>query len=286
MMESELDGISEVLEAWADTSGPQWQHVLQVELDSASYLSQDVYFIKEARIPALTVVGGDAVDGDQLPEGETRRVTVEMLSGETAELQLHSGCTVETVKQMMESRLQIPTFLQRIIAGSAELLDGDVLPGDRLTLLQKEPPMISTDAFLQTMVFCVHKWEHSDVFRRWHEFETYRKMPVSKDELMSWAMAHGNMKNLPLSTENVLACLDIWMDLNENAGQHPDAFRLHVEKATTFWQECCFNPSLFVVYEEPYAHDDVIEQVFFMAGRLRNEPQTLLVQSFLLNCWS
>ena len=36
--------------------------------------------------------------------------------------------------------------------------------------------------------------------------------------------------------------------------------------------------------EEPFGHDDDMEMVFFFVGRLRMEPQMLVVQSFHLNC--
>ena len=75
------------------------------------------------------------------------------------------------------------------------------------------------------------------------------------------------------------------MNSATQAGTHPEIFKEHVEKITGFMRHCCYSPSLLVVYNQRFIHDDDLEYVFFFVGRLRSEPQTLVVQSFLLNCW-
>ncbi|CAE7887219.1 unnamed protein product [Symbiodinium sp. KB8] len=261
------DYICDTLRNWAEAA-PHWQHILEIEIDTKTNICNDVYFIDDAKIPAITLPKEDeAAKTEETSEG--KQLTVEMLSGQVVQIKVPAPYTVAQVKQCLEPRLGIPAFLQGIIAGAEELPDEAVVTGDAVAFLQREPPMIEAEDFLRSMVDM--SWDPADIFRRWHKFDTYNEFPRLQSELLEWALTHRNMQNAPLSTDQ--------------AGAHPEGFKEYVEKITAFMRHCCYSPSLLVVYNEPYGHDDDLEHVFFFVGRLRNEPQTFVVQSFLFNCW-
>ncbi|CAE7219220.1 unnamed protein product [Symbiodinium sp. CCMP2592] len=274
-------------------AAPQWQHILEIELATKTSIVSDVYFIDDAKIPAITVARQEeAPRTEECSEG--KQLTVEMLSGKVVQIKVPAPHTVAQVKQCLEPLLGIPAFLQGIIVGAEELPDEAAVTGESVAFLQREPPMIEAEDFLRSMVNM--PWEPTDVVHKWHASDTDKKLPILKSELLEWALSHRNMQNVPLCTDDVLRVLDVWLDANakagthpeifrEHAGTHPEIFREHVEKITAFMRHCCYSPSLLVVYNEPYGHDDDLEYVFFFVGRLRSEPQTLVVQSFILNCW-
>ncbi|CAE7611026.1 unnamed protein product [Symbiodinium sp. CCMP2592] len=160
-----------------------------------------------------------------------------------------------------------------------------VVTGESVTCLKREPPRIEAEDFLRSMADWHSSWGWKDIFREWHSFDTGDSFPDAKSKLLEWVLKFRNMKNVPLSTDNVLEVLDVWLANNGKAGVHPEIFKEHVEKFTTFMRHCCYSPSLLVAYNEPFSHDDDLEWVFFFVGRLRSESQTFVVQSFLLNCW-
>ena len=66
-------------------------------------------------------------------------------------------------------------------------------------------------------------------------------------------MQHRRMRNVPLTTENVLECFDAWLQQEDKSGTHPDSFRAHVDEITLYLQHCCCNPSLLTPHEEPHS---------------------------------
>ncbi|CAE7241989.1 unnamed protein product, partial [Symbiodinium microadriaticum] len=108
------------------------------------------------------------------------------------------------------------------------------------------------------------------------------QLPGSEPELLEWVLSHRKMKNVPLSAASMLEALDVWLEDNGKAGAHPEAFKEDVEKVAAFMCHCCYSPSLLVVYNGPFARGYDLGYVLFVVGRLRSEPQTLVVQSFLL----
>ena len=103
--------------------------------------------IEKARIPSLKV------ESKPHPVPESSTITVEQISGVSTKVAIPAPHTVATLKQVLESTLQIPAFLQIIVAGSQELIDSDAISAEAVTLLRREPPMISTEAFLESMVY-------------------------------------------------------------------------------------------------------------------------------------
>mmetsp|Transcript_49302 Transcript_49302/g.115891 ORF Transcript_49302/g.115891 Transcript_49302/m.115891 type:complete len:301 (-) Transcript_49302:107-1009(-) len=275
------DHIWDTLKDFAQAA-PHWRHILEVELATKTSIFNDVYFIDDAKIPAMTIPRQeDAPKTEDCSEG--KQLTVELLSGQVVQIKVPAPHMVAQVKQCLEPLLGIPAFLQGIIAGAEELPDEAVVTGESVAFLQREPPMIEAEDFLRSMVEM--SWEPTDIFRKWHASDTDKKFPILKSELLEWALSHRNMQNVPLSTDQLLRVLDVWLDANAKAGTHPEIFKEHVEKITGFMRHCCYSPSLLVVYNQRFIHDDDLEYVFFFVGRLRSEPQTLVVQSFLLNCW-
>ena len=237
--------IQDTLDAWAHA---EWEHILAIKVDSATRIQQDVYLIEDANIPSMTVPAADQ-EMEREDSSEIKEFAVEMLSGETVKLKMSAPYTAAHVKQVLESRLGVPSYLQRLIAGPQELEDDAMITVDSMTLLRREPPLISTEDFLRTMVESPG-WQPGDVFLRWHGFDTYRKWPASTEDRWKWALGHRNMRNVPLTTENVLECLDVWLGIEDKQGTHPDSFGAHVDKMVAFMQHCCYSPSLLVVYEE------------------------------------
>lgn len=203
-----------------------------------------------------------------------------------ATLEVPAPQNVAMIKEMLAVELEIPAFVQSIMieGEETELSDEDTVSVDTLFLFRKEPPMISTAEFLESLVYCVPEWKDS-ILSRWQQFDTNKAFPTDKDDLLVWAMTHKAMKNVPLTRDSICECLDVWMELNDKAGAHPAAFLSDVDRLLTFFEEYCFSPSLLQVYSEPYAHNDDVEFVFFLVARLRCEPQTLMVNTIHLNCW-
>ena len=84
--------------------------------------------------------------------------------------------------------------------------------------------------------------------------------------MLSRVLKFPSMKNVPLSSDNVLEVLDVWLANNGKAGAHPEIFKEHVEKIITFMRRCCYSPSLLAACNEPYSHDDDLEWVFFSSA--------------------
>lgn len=186
---------------------------------------------------------------------------------------------------MLEGKLQIPGFMQTIVAGSKELIDSDEVPPEGVTLLRRDPPIIGTEAFLESMVYC-RDWQEGLIFRRFHQFDSYEAWPAEKGDLLSWAMNFRDMKNTPFSVSSFLECMDVWLAENDGRkGQHPAGFVSEVTELQTFLETQCFSPSLLQPYQETYRHNDDMEWPFFIIGRLRSSPQALLVVCGHLNCW-
>lgn len=78
--------------------------------------------------------------------------------------------------------------------------------------------------------------------------------------------------------------LDLWLETDDYKG-HPEVFAQHISRLQSFLEEHCYSPSWIQVYDEPYGHDDDLEMVMFLAGRLRAAPETLMVGAVRLNCW-
>ena len=70
------------------------------------------------------------------------------MSGVGKTLSMPPPYTVVTIKQQIELKHGTPTFLPRIISGTAELAD-DLVPGDVVMLLNQEPPRPSTEDLLR-----------------------------------------------------------------------------------------------------------------------------------------
>ena len=200
-----------------------------------------------------------------------------MLSGTAWQIKVPAPYTVAQVKQRLEPRLGIPASLHVITGGTEEVPDEAMVTGESVAFLHREPPMIEAEDFLRSIVGT--SWERQSIFYRWHAFDTYMQFPRTK-----WALSHRKMKNVPLSAENVLQALDVWLEDNDTAGTHPEVFKQEVEKVTAFVCHCCYSPSLQEVYNGPFAHEYDLGCVLFVVGRLRSEPQTFAVQSFLLKC--
>ncbi|CAE7700513.1 unnamed protein product [Symbiodinium sp. CCMP2456] len=204
------DYIWDTLRNWAEAA-PHWQQILDIEIDTKTVLKNDVYFIDDAKIPAIALPRQDeAPETGETSEG--KQLTVEMLSGQVVQIKVPAPHTVTQVKQCLEPRLGIPAFLQGIIAGAEELPDEAVVTGDAVAFLQREPPMIEAEDFLYSMVDM--SWGPDDIFYKWHAFDTYKKFPRLQSELLEWALTHRNMQNVPLSTDRVLGVLDVWLDQN------------------------------------------------------------------------
>ena len=136
---------------------------------------------------------------------EAKQLTVEMLSGQVVQIKVPAPHTVAQLKQCLEPRLGIPAFLQGIIVGAEELPDEAVVTGESVAFLQREPPMIEAEDFLRSMVEM--SWEPTDIFRKWHAFDTYKKFPRLKSELLEWALSHRIMQNLRVAKGRTLKCL-------------------------------------------------------------------------------
>ncbi|CAE7943194.1 unnamed protein product [Symbiodinium necroappetens] len=285
MPESKItrDCIWDTLTNWAKAT-PHWQHIRDSTIDTKdvqTHISSDVRFIDDAKIPAIT-----APREEEAPKAEElsaeKPLTVEMLSGQAVQIKVPAPYTVAQVKQRLETCLGIPAFLQALISGAEELPDEAVVTGDSVAFLRREPPMIEAEDFLRSIV--ATSWERRSIFYRWHAFDTYMQFPDSEPELLEWVLSHRKMKNVPLSAASMLEALDVWLEDNGKAGAHPEAFKEDVEKVAAFMCHCCYSPSLLVVYNGPFAHEYDLGYVLFVVGRLRSEPQTFVVQSFLLKC--
>merc|ERR1712129_9752 len=122
-------------------------------------------------------------------------------------------------------------------------------------------------------------WAEGKVFCRWYSFDTYTRFLRKREE---WAQGHASMKHVPLVRDQVCACHDVWLNLQDHGGTHPESFLKDLDRFIHFFETYCYAPSLLQVYEEPYEHNDwghgnYLEFVFFCVGRLRHAPQTLLV---------
>ena len=239
------DTIRETLNAWA--TAPEWQHICALFVEGSTDLLHEVYVIRDAKIPSMTV---PVADHETEPEDseESQELTVETLSGETTKLKVTAPCTAARVKQALESRLGVPSIMQRLISGSKELADEAMVTLDSVTMLCRDPPAIATKDFLCTMFTCPG-WQEREVFRAWYETEC-GPFGSSVEDRWEWAMAYQNMRNVPLTTEHTLACLDAWLRIENMEGTHPDSFRVHVDKMVAFMQHCCYTPSLLAAYEE------------------------------------
>ena len=256
------------------------KHVERVQIETGTRIWFEVHLLEKARIPSLTVHSKDST-----PDGEVegaKVVTVEQMSGVSTQVAIPEPHTVASLKKVLEGRLQIPLFLQTVVNGAEELRNSDVISAQSVTLLQREPARISTDAFLESMVYCREKWEDASILRRFHGFDTSTKFPTGKKALLEWTWNFRNMKHTPFSADSFVDCVDCWLQLNEGRkGKHPEAFISEIAELT-FLESQCFSPSL-LPYSEPYVHEFDVEWVFFIVGRLR-APQTLAV-SFLFNLW-
>jgi len=256
-------------------SQTNFQHIQDIEVDSPTTLAFDITF---------AVVPNSATY--EASEAETRPLQVKLLSGDVASLNLPSPCTVAVAKQLLATELKIPAFMQSIVVeGAAELSDEDTLSVDVITLVRKEPPMVSIDELFDSMVYGIPNWEEDRIFRRLHRFDTYQKFPEDREKLREWTRSKSACEHVPLTRDSLLKSFDIWLQLQKRRGQHPESFLLEVDALISFFEEYCYSPSLMQVYDEVYGHDDDLEFVFFLVGRLRSQPQILMVQSILLNCW-
>ena len=193
------DHIWDTLRNFAQAA-PHWQHILEIEIDTEICLFNDVYFIDDAKIPAITIPRQE--DAPKTEEcSEAKQLTVEMLSGQVVQIKVPAPHTVAQVKQCLESLLGIPAFLQGIIAGAEELPDEAVVTGESVAFLQREPPMIEAEDFLRSMVEM--SWEPTDIFRKWHASDTDKKFPILKSELLEWALSHRNMQSLRLPSREL-----------------------------------------------------------------------------------
>ena len=64
--------------------------------------------------------------------------------------------------------------------------------------------------------------EIGGVVRRWHRFDTYLRFPDSMDGFAPWLFNKRICRNLPLTEESVLECLDLWF---EAAGAEAEILR-------------------------------------------------------------
>ena len=242
---TEVTIIRETLSAWANA--PEWQHIraISAEADTTD-LVHEVYLISDAKIPSMTI---PASENEIEPEDsrESKELSVEMLSGDTAQVQVSGPCTAAHVKRAIEIRLGVPSCMQRLIAGSEELSDEAMVTMDSVTMLRRDPPAIATGDFLRTMIRCPG-YQERGVFRGWYEVAS-ATFGSSIEAGLERVMAYQNMRNVPLTTEHTLACLDAWLRIENKAGTHPDSFRVHVDKMVAFMQHCCYSPSL-LAYEE------------------------------------
>eukprot|EP00435_Cladocopium_sp_Y103_P025755 s2256_g6.t1 len=264
-------------------------HVRAVEIDSPTTISFEVYLIPEARIPSMSVSEPDP--GCKIPKTDVpfRDLEVSTMAGNIIKIQVAPDSSVATVKDALQKPLGLPALLQRIVLSAKELGDSEQLPPDvtALTVLRREPPPITTEEFLESLAFCVHDW-NGTLVSKWHRFDTYSSFPVTKDERFEWFRNFQKMKHTAFTVENFLTSLNLWFpgsrDDDEQKVAHPESFLTDVEKLQGFLEQHCHSPSLFQVYEHTYGHDDDLEFVLFIAGRLKVASDTLMVAAVHLNC--
>jgi len=264
-------------------------HVKAVEVESPTTISFEVYLIPEARISSVSVSEPDP--GSEIPQThEFRDLEVSTMAGNIIKIQVAPDSSVAMVKDALQKPLGIPALLQRIVLSDKELEDSEQLPPEVtvLTVLRREPPPITTEEFLESLAFCVHDW-NGTLVSKWHRFDSYSSFPVTKDERFEWFHNFQKMKHTAFTVEHFLTSLNVWFHENSSDdGQevvHPESFLTDVRKLQGFLEQHCHSPSLFQVYEETYLHNDDQEFVLFIAGRLKEASDTLMVAAVHLNCW-
>ena len=70
-----------------------------------------------------------------------------------------------------------------------------------MTLLQRDPPKVETEDFLRSMVECVDERNKTNIFLKWHFWDTYDAWPTFKEEQLEWAMGYCDMMKVPLAQE-------------------------------------------------------------------------------------
>ena len=93
------DYICDTLRNWAEAA-PHWQHILEIEIDTKTNICNDVYFIDDAKIPAITLPKEDeAAKTEETSEG--KQLTVEMLSGQVVQIKVPAPYTVAQVTGLL-----------------------------------------------------------------------------------------------------------------------------------------------------------------------------------------
>ena len=256
----------------------------------------EVYLIEDASVPALFVDVDSKVRDSAVADAKTV-VVHHGLSGNSTELQIAPPYRVKSIKERLEAKLGIPAFLQRILLEETELEEEDALDSleepavhadespscFRVTMLRRGPPRITTNEFLTSVFLRVHNWKGT-IVERWHQFDTYRQLPSTKCELFEWAEGFENMSHEPFTVEGCLKSFGLWLNTDDKEG-HPEAFAQDISRLYSFLEEHCYSPSWIQVYDQPYGHDDNLEMVMFLAGRLKLAPQTLMIGAVHLKCW-
>ncbi|CAE7862985.1 unnamed protein product [Symbiodinium necroappetens] len=258
----------------------------------------EAYLIHDALIPPLEV--------DAPSESGDRDLEVTTMNGEPVTIQIASPYLVSSVKTSLQTRLAVPSLMQKILVGEKELQDSECVPGDvnSVTLLRSEVPRVTTLQFLESMAFCVDDWKDT-LFSHWYHFDScYEPFPDSKAGILEWLSTHKDMKHTAFTAENFLQSFNGWLVTcqflreitaggerpNEEQMEkwreemvHPEASQRDVEKLQGFLEEHCHSPSLFQVYPSPktpsytFGHEDDMDAVIFMVGRPKVAPQTLMV---------
>lgn len=263
-----------------------FQHIENVEVVSLTALKYECTCLRDARIPSGSPSPCPCKAADA-----TKRLQITMLSGTVAMLEVPAPHQVAVVKDMIAQECRIPTNQQRLLieGEDTELSDEDMVHVDSLLLICQDPPMIETAEFLESLVHCLPEFDHDgtgSIVKTWHRFDTYQIFPETREDLSAWALQKSRQAiSVPLTTTNVLACFESWLNLQEETGEHPEAFCKNMQQLEAFFAEYCFSPSLVQAHEEPYGHNDDLEFLMFFVGRLRIDPQAILVATIYLNCY-
>mmetsp|Transcript_26562 Transcript_26562/g.61833 ORF Transcript_26562/g.61833 Transcript_26562/m.61833 type:complete len:352 (-) Transcript_26562:132-1187(-) len=269
-----------------------------------THIQFEVYLIHDALIPPLRV--------DAPSESGDRDLEVTTMAGELVKIQIAPPYLASSVKTSLQTRLAVPSLMQRIFVADKELQDSECVPGDvnSVTLLQSDVPRVTTLQFLESMAFCVDDWKDTLVSFWYHFDSCYEPFPDSKAGIMEWLSTHKDMKHTAFTRENFLKSFNGWMVTCRAAKKgrregvhpsqeqlekwreeviHPEACQPDVEKLQGFLEAHCHSPSLLQVYPSQmtgtsyvFGHEDDINAVIFIVGRLKVAPRTLMVGTVML----
>merc|ERR1712118_348427 len=130
-------------------------------------------------------------------------------------------------------------------AGKTELSDEDTLSTDSVTLVVKEPPMVSTEELFDSVIYGAPEGCERRIFRYWYDVDTYHEdFPNDKEKLREWALspAEGRvMRHVPLTRACLLESFDVFvLFCMGNPGQYEESFLEEVDALVSFFEEYCY----------------------------------------------